>query len=26
VADLSHQRLALGANTLGRGVRPFEVR
>ncbi|MBA3836802.1 MAG: right-handed parallel beta-helix repeat-containing protein [Sphingomonas sp.] len=26
LADLSHQRLALGANTLGRGVRPFEVR
>ncbi len=26
VADLSHQRLALGANMLGKGVRPFEVR
>lgn len=26
VADLSHQRLALGANTLGPGVRAFEVR
>ena len=26
VADLSHQQLALGANMLGKGVRPFEVR
>lgn len=26
VADLSHQRLAIGANMLGKGVRPFELR
>jgi hypothetical protein len=26
VADLSHERLALGANRLGPGIRPFETR
>lgn len=26
VADVSHDRLAIGANRLGKGVRPFEVR
>ena len=26
VADVSHDRLAIGANQLGRGVRPFELR
>ena len=26
VADLSHERLAIGANRLGAGIRPFEVR
>ena len=26
VADLSHQRLAVGANRLGPGIRTFEVR
>jgi hypothetical protein len=26
VADLSHERLAIGANRLGPGIRPFEVR
>ncbi|WP_374146535.1 right-handed parallel beta-helix repeat-containing protein [Sphingomonas sp. 28-63-12] len=26
VADISHERLAVGANTLGKGIRAFEVR